>query len=346
MRLFADHHDKNPANLVWVVVLTVLLLIITVFTSSVSASSHSSELAAHLKAYDFGAKATNTWKAPSEPMKVAFANALTALIDQNVSLANELMNEFGYRALSLTDSTYDKTFYLLEEIAKSGDIEFIGGGTVVFYPQGKAIALEAPHPKFDTFTGTQAIDTFLATNSQFLLLPGTRRDANPAPSQCSGDYSESDVAHQNMSLFSIAHDIVSQRSDDIVFIQFHGFGATTLAKLQQQCDSNNDALVNLSEGVDYYTNPNEFSFLHLLRTEIESQTAIKACVFGNDTTSLGGTFNVQGRSTNLSDDSCHTNAQASSKRFIHLEQSYLVRKSLRTDMAQAINTAIIRYTSN
>lgn len=346
MRLFAATQEHSAVNLMWVAILTVILLVITLFTSTAKAAIVSGSLTQYLNTYDFGAKGSNAWKIPNSEVTSSFSAALNALIEQNLPLADELAQSFGYRAIEFSDNASNQTVYILEEIAKAGDNNFIGGGTYVVNPMGKPIALEAPHPKFDTFTSTQAIETFVATQSQFLLLAGTRRDSNIAKSECSGDYFESDVAHQTNSLFSTAHELISALSNELVFVQFHGFGSTSLKSLQQQCNTSNTNVVNLSEGVNYYTSPNETSFLHILRSEIESRTPIAACVYGNQTQSLGGTFNVQGRVTNLSSDSCHANAQASSKRFIHLEQSYNVRKSLRGELAAAIDAAIIRYTSN
>ncbi|WP_128724432.1 hypothetical protein [Pseudoalteromonas phenolica] len=76
---------------------------------------------------------------------------------------------------------------------------------------------------------------------------------------------------------------------------------------------------------------------------VEAGGKIKACVYGNDTKSLGGTWNVQGRHSNGSVDSCHKSADASAKRFIHLEQSYGVRKYHRDAMAEHLKQALTQY---
>jgi hypothetical protein len=121
------------------------------------------------------------------------------------------------------------------------------------------------------------------------MLSGTRRDNSSAKSGCTnGDYFASDVAHQTESLFFAAHQVMSDADTTTPFIQFHGFGSTTLAKLKTQCNSTNDKLVNISEGVNYATPETENSLLHLLRKNIAEGNTIDACVYGNDTTSLGG----------------------------------------------------------
>ena len=58
---------------------------------------------------------------------------------------------------------------------------------------------------------------------------------------------------------------------------------------------------------------------------------------------LGGTWNVEGRYSNGSWDACSSNAMISSKRFVHLEQSYQVRRYQQGEVADYILDALIEY---
>jgi hypothetical protein len=327
------------------VVITCILLIITVFSfPSKAVTQMSGELDKHLKAYNYGTKADNTWVMPTENEQHVFANMFDAFYQQNWPLAEEYAAQIGYLVIQFADVQSKQTYYLLQEAHQLPSAEFKGGGTYVLNTNGINAVLQAPHPKHDSFTGTQSIDTFLHTQSRLLMLAGTRRDSSHEVSECTGtNYSASDVAHQTESYFQVAHQQASDFDDATVFIQFHGFGSTTRAKLQSQCGTDNDLMLNLSEGVRYYSNENEHSLLHLLRKNVEAAGNIKACVYGNDTKSLGGTWNVQGRHSNGSADSCHSNADASAKRFIHLEQSYGVRKYHRDAMAEHLKQALTQY---
>lgn len=327
------------------VLVTLVLLLVTLLSfPSYATTVMSGELAKHLKAIDYGKKADNTWVAPSATEQQQFEAVFDAFIAQDLPLAQELATPIGYIVAQFFDTNTQAIYYLLQERASLHSAEFIGGGTYVYNPLGLNAILQAPHPKRDTFTGTQAIDAFLYTQTKLLMLAGTRRDNSHALSTCTnGHYEASDVAHQTESFFNVAHKYMSDFDDASVFIQYHGFGKKTLAKLQAQCDVDNDLMLNLSESVRYNTADAEHSILHSLRRVVEEEGKIAACVYGNDTKSLGGTWNVQARYTNGSSNICSTSSSASSKRFIHLEQSYNVRRYHRESMQKYLKQALENY---
>lgn len=322
----------------------VLLLVCCMSLPSKATTLMSGELSRHLKATNYGAKADNRWAMPDEKEQEIFYAVFKSFFAQNYPLASELAKDIGYRVIEFKDTKTDKKYYLLQEIAQLPSPDFKGGGTFVYNPDGLNATLQAPHPKRDTFTGTQSIDAFLYTQAKLLMLAGTRRDSSHTLSTCTnGKYQASDVAHQTDSFFNIAHKYISDYDDSSVFIQYHGFGKTTLAKLQNQCNTDNPLMLNLSESVRYATAENEHSLLHELKRNVEKEGKIKACVYGNDTKSLGGTWNVQARYTNGSSNTCSSSSVASSKRFIHLEQSYSVRKYHRNEMQIHLKAALEAY---
>ncbi|MDK1286070.1 hypothetical protein [Pseudoalteromonas umbrosa] len=327
------------------VLFTLLLLLLTLLSfPSKAMVVMSGELDKHLKSYNYGTKADNKWVQPSHEYQQKFHVLFEAFHQQNWLLASDLADELDYRVIQFNDVDTDKTYFLLQEKYQLPSERFIGGGTYVLNTSGTNAVLQAPHPKRDSFTGTQAIDAFLYTQTKLLMLAGTRRDSSHEMSECTGtNYSASDVAHQTESLFQVVHEYMSDFDQATIFIQYHGFGKTTRAKLQAQCGTDNDLMLNLSETVRYSTDPQEHSILHSIRRSVESEGVIKACVYGNDTKSLGGTWNVQGRHSNDSVDSCHKSADASSKRFIHLEQSYGVRKYHRAAMQRHLKDALDEY---
>ncbi|CCN46672.1 hypothetical protein MADA3029_420139 [Vibrio nigripulchritudo MADA3029] len=303
------------------------------------------DLRAYLKGIDYGSKGDNAWEQPSAQDLATFKSAFQALMDGNTSAASNLVSPLDYDVIEYHDSVTGKLFYVLQEKYPLSDSRSNGGGTYVYDPSGVSAVLQAPHPRHDLFTATQSIDDFFYTSSKYLMLAGTHRNSNTTLSQCTnGNYKESDVAHQTSSYFQSVHESIDEfATPNTVFIQYHGFGSTTLKKLQKQCGTTSSKMLNISEGVRYATSDNSSSFMHALRRQVESENLIEACIYGNDTTSLGGTWNVQGRFTNHSSNACHTNASSSQKRFVHLEQSYSVRKYNRDDMSRYLKNAMDEY---
>ena len=306
----------------------------------------SGNLAHYLKTIDYGKRGDNTWVKPSRQNQLDFSRAFTAFIAGDYSQAALLAEGVGYQLIKFThsDGSRHETHYILQERSPLGSAGFIGGGTFVAFPEGLNAVLQAPHPRKDSFTENQAIESYLEVKPTLLMLAGTRRDSRTSKSPCTnGRYNSSDVAHQTQSLFYTAHTVVSDFDPETVFIQFHGFGSRSLSQLQGQCHSKNPNLVNLSEGVKYPSSEREFSLMQILRSKINAGGEIKACIYGNDTKSLGGTWNVEARYTNGSMNACLYNAPVSSKRFIHLEQSYMLRKKHRTTMSRHIQEALSEY---
>lgn len=311
--------------------------------AALALATRSGDLAAQLKTIDYGDQDANDWDFPTQAMTVTFGAAIDALLAGNPTGADALAAGIGYQVLLYTDTARkpNRTYYLLEEINPLPSPLFLGGGTYVVNPAGLPLAIEAPHPISDLFTEAEAIDIFFTSNAKLLLLSGTRRDNGIDASQCTdGSYRQSDASHSLYPLFFEAHARASLFDPKLIFVQLHGFGSDSLSRLQEQCGTTDERLVNLSEGVSYNADLSGQSFLAQLTRTINAGGKIKACVYGNQTNLLGGTWTTTGRFTNQSPDPCAQNAAISSRRFVHLEQSYRVRSNYRSSMASYVaNTA-------
>ncbi len=328
------------------------LFLFTVTPANAAEPASVLTLSGSLKDYllnmSYGTRNDNQWTQPTEEDQLWFAEAFNLFISGHFELAQTSASQVGYQivAFSNTDSQPPSTHYILREISDIGDADYRGGGTYVLNLDGSNVVIEAPHPKTDAYTENQAIDLYLGALPRLLAIAGTRRDSSTETSQCSGVFRESDAVHNDEHLFYVAHQQLNYYDANTVFVQLHGVGTTSLSMLQKQCLTNNDNLVNISEGVEFSGRPNKRSFSERLRRNIKRGGIITACVYGKDTQALGGTTNTTGRLTNGSRNSCWQNAERSSKRFIHLEQSYSVRTRFRNEINRHIHDAIRDYTSN
>lgn len=322
--------------------LTLLLISQSVFALQIQ----SGDLLTELKQIDYGDKDENTWQEPDAATLATFGSVMDAFLAEDFNTADALASTIGYEVVEYNDTGRKpvREHYILREKNPLPSPSFFGGGTYVLNPRGSQVAIQAPHPISDLFTSTQAIEIYLDSRSRLLFLAGARRDNSTLMSACTnGSYRKSDASHYTSQLFYIAHTKASDYHAEMVFLQLHGFGTSSLYKLQEQCGTTNDKLINLSEGVNYTSDPSSDSFMHILNRRINDGGTIKSCVYGNETSSLGATWTTTGRYTNHSVDSCFSNATTSSQRFIHIEQSYRVRSNYRNSMSQYISGSISEY---
>lgn len=308
------------------------------------------DLEIYLKSIEYGEKEDSLWQRPTHEQLNQFSYMFDSFLIGDYENTHQLAATIGYEVIKFINEAEDSPnniYYILRETVALHSGDALGGGTYVLYPQGAAVALQAPHPESDLYTGQQAIETFLSVHPRLLALAGTRRDSSTEPSPCTGDYHHSDVVHGVDNFFFIAHERLLVDDPDTVFVQFHGFGGKSLKKLQQQCGVDTSVMVNLSEGVkNHTTDLNDRSFASLLANTLNDENMIAACLYGNDTRSLGGTWNTTGRLSNGSEDACYNDAPMSSRQFIHLEQSYKVRSAYRDLMADYLAEVIDEYFSN
>ena len=243
-------------------------------------------------------------------------------------LVNARSNASGlnYQITEFTDTSISPSqiFYVLEE--KSPQSNY--WGTYVFSktPTRDNLVIQAPHSKFDTNTGKQAVYCFKNTMARALFINGTHRCNSANYSSCSGttsvcgsndSYRISDMAHTTTSIFQKTTENVFNAISNSVFIQLHGFGKQST-----------DPYVIMSNGTretptsDYATLIKDALFIE------DNSLTFELAHINTSWTRLIGFTNTQGRLINNSSDFCTTSATITSGRFIHIEQE---KSKLRDD---------------
>ena len=306
-------------------------------------------ISAYLQKMQFGEENDNLWKIENNNSIKTVQSIVEKILNQHYLEAQSQAKTINGNLFKLVDS--NKTYYLLHlglEQLNDGSY-YSRGGTYVFYPQGENSAIQVPHPQFDTNTNLEGIESYLALESKYLLIAGTHRKSSTNVSHCQSSFQESDSAHNNKHFFFGVHQKLSDSNPQLLFIELHGFGATTQETLWQQCDErNNSNLINISEGISDNQELNISSFMHLFHQEINRNSTIKSCIYSPQkdinssdiySSMLGGTLNVSGRYTNGSNSVCSEASSRSSHRFIHLEQSFNIRNNERNTIINALKVA-------
>lgn len=299
----------------------------------------------YLKAIDYGKKADHSWIEPSARYLEKFSDVIEAFVGSKFKRAHRLSGRIGYQVIKFVDTSRlpESTHYILKELDRLGSSSYKGAGIFVAKTTGKPIAIQAPHPQSDLYTELQAIELYLQSPAQYLFIAGSRRNSSTASSTCSGSFFASDAVHNTQHTYYAAHQTLAESNPEIIFLQLHGFGSSSLKKLQNQCQTNNDKLINLSPGRKYYPGGQTTNFIDVLYASINQAAQSKACMYGADTRSLGGTTNTTGRFSNHSAAACTDNAPEISHQFIHIEQSFPVRASYHSLINDQILDAIDEY---
>ena len=247
------------------------------------------------------------------------------LVDDLVN-ARLSVSGLNYQITEFTDTSISPSqiFYVLEE--KSPQSNY--WGTYVFSktPTRNSLVIQAPHSKFDTNTGKQAVYCFKNTVARAVFINGTHRCNSANFSSCSGttsvcgssdSYRISDMAHTTTSIFQKTTENVFNAISNSVFIQLHGFGKQST-----------DPYVIMSNGTretptsDYATLIKDALFIE------DNSLTFELAHINTSWTRLIGFTNTQGRLINNSSDFCATSATITSGRFIHVEQE---KSKLRDD---------------
>lgn len=295
-----------------------------------------------LKDIDYGFAGDERWVEPTADQETNFRAMVSAFLADDYGMAADFGNSIAYDVVEFSDTdTQPITIhYLLVGQQKLNQTAFLGWGIYAKNPNGRDLLIEAPHPRTDLHTESQAIELYLEASAGLLSIAGTRRDSSTELSSCSGNFPKSDAAHHTLHPFQYFHEEVNDASDATVFLQLHGFGSSSLKSLKKQCRSKNDRLVNLSEGINYRPSKKGQSFMLTLEAQINSDKLADACIYGRDTKKLGGTTNTNGRYTNNSANVCSSSADESSHRWVHMEQSYELRSEHRAELNQSIIRAL------
>lgn len=325
------------------------LLFILLFISPFSfAQTASGNLETYLNNYidNIPGETGNDFSEPNNTQLATWETVINNILSNEITTARTNANELNYQIVEYTHtaSNPNKVFYVLEE--KSPSSHF--WGTYVFAKNPtRDLVLQAPHSKFDTNTGKQAVYCFVKLENRALFLNGTHRCNNSTESSCSGTTSVctgssapfkiSDLAHNQTTAFQKTTEIMYNTLEDSFFVQLHGFSKQS-----------SDPYVILSNGTNQ--NPSGTDRLIQLKnalTSVDGSLTFKIAHVDNWTRLVGFT-NTQGRFINQSNNPCTSSASSSTGRFVHVEQE---KSKLREDssvwdkMYEALDIAYVATVS-
>lgn len=264
---------------------------------------------------------------PNNSQLTTWNTVIDNLLANNLTAARNSVSSLGYQVTEFTDTSIspNQIFYVLEKQNSSSN----HWGTYVFSktPTRNNLIIQAPHIKYDTNTGKQAMYCFKNTIARAVFLSGTHRCNSSSFSTCSGttstcssgsqSFKKSDLAHNVTTMFQKTTENLFTNISNSVFIQLHGFGKRS-----------SDPYVIMSNGTrqtpttDYAT---------LIKNELvseDSSLTFQIAHINTNWTRLIGFTNTQGRLINNSSNHCSSSATSTSGRFIHIEQE---KTKLRND---------------
>ena len=266
------------------------------------------------------------YAAPNQSQLNICHDIVTAILSDNITEAIDKSGSIGYQITEFTDTTTNPSsiFYIIEKRANQSNF----WGTFVFSknPDRGNLVLMAPHSKYDTNTGKQAVYCFKNNLARAVFINGTHRCNSSEASDCSGTtsvcgsseaYKISDMAHTVTSMYQQLTESIFDAIPSSVFIQLHGFSKQS-----------SDPYVIMSNGTRE-TPATDYATLIKDALLIEDNSlTFKLAHIDTDWTRLIGFTNTQGRLINNSSDACTEAATNTSGRFIHIEQE---RTKLRDD---------------
>jgi hypothetical protein len=260
----------------------------------------------------------NNYIQPTTANLATWKSIINFILSDNLTDARAIASPINYQITELTDTSLNpnKIFYVLEEKA----IQNRYWGTYIFSknPARNDLIIAAPHSKFDTNTGNQAIYCFKNTLAKAVFINGTHRCNSFTSSNCSGttsvcgstgNYKISDQAHNTNSMFQITTEVLYSSIANAVFVQLHGFAKQS-----------NDPYVIMSNGTNKTPSIDYAVQLKNALLQEDPSLTFKLAHIDTDWTRLTAFTNTQGRLINNSSNACSTDATATSGRFIHIEQ--------------------------
>lgn len=256
------------------------------------------------------------------PPSLQFPRELRSAIAQVVARSLGAEEAAAFATYRLCEGTGPEEGLLLLEPVQPAE----GHARIVIRPEGAPIILEVPHPEYDTNTLDEALVIFEALGARALIVSGTHRCASDVPSGCDGTtgacgatapYVESDMAHATDSFFQAAHETLARLFSDDVVVSVHGFaddGASVSNGTNDPVGADAPAArlaVALAARFDGITSCSDGAGVPMVER-------------------LCGTTNVQGRQLAGVADACTDAAPTASGRFVHLEQSRLLRDDAAT----------------
>jgi hypothetical protein len=260
----------------------------------------------------------NNYIQPTTANLATWKSIINFILSDNLTDARAIASPINYQITEFTDTSLNpnKIFYVLEEKA----VQNRYWGTYIFSknPARNNLIIAAPHSKFDTNTGNQAIYCFKNTSAKAVFINGTHRCNSFTSSNCSGttsvcgstgNYKISDQAHNTTSMFQITTEVVYSSIANAVFVQLHGFAKQS-----------NDPYVIMSNGTNKTPSIDYAVQIKNALLQEDPSLTFKLAHIDTDWTRLTAFTNTQGRLINNSSNACSTDATATSGRFIHIEQ--------------------------
>ncbi len=262
-------------------------------------------------------------------------------IPTNPTLSTTLEN-FGYEYTQYSNYATGAEFHLLR---RQHDGSNHWGTYVVLENAIKdCLIIQAPHPRKDTHTGSQAAAVFSHTQALGLMLAGIDRCASGTPTPCGGttsicgvpdaDYVTSDVAHYTNTVFDIASRSWTSIDTETRVIQLHGFA-----------QGGGDPDFIISNGTNDDPDQLGYDFARLLGEQLDISYDEVVVHFDDYEVKHTGFRNIQGRYlNNYPEQICTSNTKpmVASGRFVHLEQYLGFRsdQSLYQVLSNSINSAL------
>lgn len=257
------------------------------------------------------------------------ADSLQALLDGDYQSALVLAALVGFELCSGEDAEYGTALWR-ERVPVGGTS--LGRSVFAWRSlDARPLIIGVPHPWFEAGTLEEGVQAFHELQARALIVSGTHRCANLAESPCSGTtgvcggdpgaqaYRESDMAHMERTIYQRVHEVLADHYDSDWVISLHGMSDDGISisngTLEPSAADSPEALLGTALSAAFPSEP------------------VTSC---NDWpgalvyTRLCGSTNTQGRYLNESSDACGTAADEPSGRFIHLEQSGLIRQQSET----------------
>lgn len=286
----------------------------------------------------------NNYIQPTTANLVTWESIINFILSDNLTDARAIASPINYQITEFTDTSLNpnKTFYILEEKA----VQNRYWGTYIFSknPARNNLVIAAPHSKFDTNTGNQAIYCFKNTLAKAVFINGTHRCNSFTSSNCSGttsvcgstgNYKISDQAHNTTSMFQKTTEVLHSSIANAVFVQLHGFAKQS-----------NDPYVIMSNGTNKTPSIDYAVQLKNALLHEDPSLTFKLAHIDTDWTRLTAFTNTQGRFINNSSNACSTDATATSGRFIHIEQEKEKLRDSANDWRKMSNALKSVFTSS
>lgn len=267
---------------------------------------------------------------------------ISDVLIENITSARSSASTVNYQITEFTDTSVNQVFYVLEEKEPQSNY----WGTYVFSktPTRNNLIIQAPHSKYDTNTGKQAVFCFKNMVAKALFINGTHRCNSSSFSSCSGttsvcgssgqNYRISDLAHTTASIFQKTTENLFNAISNSVFIQLHGFGKRS-----------SDPYVIISNGT---RNTPAIDYASLIKDALlqeDTSLTFKLAHIDTSWTRLIGFTNTQGRLINNSSNYCLDAATDTSGRFIHIEQERTKLRSNQSGWLKMSNALLTVFSS-